>query len=41
MSSAQVKYFLVIYDIPRGMADVTPYGNDYTAALDACPPSPP
>jgi hypothetical protein len=35
MSTDRVKHFLIIYDIPRGIADVMPYGTDYASALQA------
>lgn len=35
MSPADIKHFLIVYDIPTAHADVRPYGTDYDAALDA------
>ncbi len=35
MSPADIKHFLVVYDIPSAHADVRPYGLDYDAALEA------
>ena len=35
MSPADIKHFLIVYDIPSAHADVGPYGTDYDAALDA------
>ncbi len=35
MSPADIKHFLIVYDIPSAHADVRPYGTDYDAALDA------
>ncbi|HEV3072759.1 MAG TPA: hypothetical protein VGY76_15175 [Solirubrobacteraceae bacterium] len=35
MSPADIKHFLVVYDIPSAHADVRPYGTDYDAALAA------
>lgn len=35
MSDNKIQHFLVIYDIPNGKADVTPYGTDYEAAVVA------
>jgi hypothetical protein len=35
MSPRAVQHFLVIYDIPAGQAEVSPFGNDYRAALAA------
>jgi hypothetical protein len=33
MSSAHIKHFLVIYNIPMGIARVEPFDDDYEAAL--------
>jgi hypothetical protein len=35
MSPADIKHFLVIYDIPAQAADVRPFGEDYEAAVAA------
>jgi hypothetical protein len=35
MSPADIKHFLIVYDIPSAHADVRPYGTDYDAALAA------
>lgn len=35
MTASNVKHFLVIYDIDRGMAHVESFGTDYDAALQA------
>jgi hypothetical protein len=35
MSPADIKHFLIVYDIPSAHADVRPYGTDYDAALKA------
>lgn len=35
MSPSAVQHFLVIYDIPAGQAEVSPFGNDYRSALAA------
>jgi hypothetical protein len=35
MSPADIKHFLILYDIPSAHAEVRPYGTDYDAALEA------
>lgn len=35
MSNANINHFLVIYDIPNGLAHVDDFGQDYEAALVA------
>ena len=35
MTEVDIKHFLVIYDVPAGMAQVTPFGTDYDAAIEA------
>lgn len=35
MSPDKIQHFLVIYDIPNGMAQVEPFGKDYDGALAA------
>lgn len=35
MSEAQINHFLVVYDIPNGLAHVDRFGRDYDAALAA------
>ena len=35
MTERQVKHFLVVYDISEGDAAVTPFDEDYDAALEA------
>lgn len=35
MSPADIKHFLIVYDIPSAHADVRRYGTDYDAALAA------
>ena len=35
MSSADIKHFLVIYDIDAGKAEVREFGTDYDKALQA------
>jgi hypothetical protein len=35
MTAAQINHFLVIYDIPHGLAHVDAYGRDYARALEA------
>lgn len=35
MTTDRVKHFLIIYNIPMGMADVVQYGADYASALEA------
>lgn len=35
MSAEQVNHFLIVYNIPLGLADVMSYGIDYAGALDA------
>ena len=35
MTAEHVKHFLIIYNIPLGLADVVPYDTDYAGALDA------
>ncbi len=35
MSPADIKHFLIVYDIPSSRADVRPYGTDYDGALEA------
>jgi hypothetical protein len=35
MSPADINHFLVVYDIPRGRAEVLPFAGDYEAALAA------
>jgi hypothetical protein len=35
MTDRDVQHFLVVYNIPAGHADVTPFGRDYAAALTA------
>ena len=35
MSPADIKHFLIVYDIPSAHPDVRPYGTDYDAALAA------
>ncbi|HEY5344341.1 MAG TPA: hypothetical protein VIJ66_11880 [Solirubrobacteraceae bacterium] len=35
MSPADIKHFLIVYDIPSSHADVRSYGTDYDAALEA------
>lgn len=35
MSERLVNHYLVIYDIPNGVADVHPFGTDYHAAVEA------
>lgn len=35
MTAADIKHFLVVYDIAAGRADVRPFGTDYDAALAA------
>jgi hypothetical protein len=35
MSPADIKHFLIVYDIPSSYADVRPYDTDYDGALEA------
>jgi hypothetical protein len=35
MTASQINHFLVIYDIPNGLAHVESFGNDYDAAIVA------
>lgn len=35
MTDKNIKHFLVIYDIPNGLAHVDPFERDYDAALKA------
>lgn len=35
MTEAQINHFLVVYDIPNGLAHVDSFGRDYDAALAA------
>lgn len=33
--SAQINHFLVVYNIPHGVAHIQPFGGDYEAAVSA------
>lgn len=35
MSASSINHFLVVYDIPHGLAHVESFGQDYDAALAA------
>lgn len=35
MTEGQINHFLVVYDIPNGLAHVDSFGRDYDAALTA------
>jgi len=35
MNPADIKHFLIVYDIPSAHAEVRPYDTDYDAALEA------
>lgn len=35
MAASEIKHFLIVYDIPNGVAHVEAFGTEYKAALEA------